>query len=102
MKNNDIKAAAYHYLKGYQRPESQITNIKEALVAKCDFDVCNDILAIDVEKKLNENVEPEQMADTLYGLVVGLNKTFNNIVALIIGKLKWLGKNMISVSTNYG
>lgn len=79
MKNNDIKAAAYHYLKGYQLPESQITNIKEALVAKCDFDICNDVLAIDVEEKLNEHVRPEQMADTLYGLVVGLNKTFNNI-----------------------
>ncbi|WP_375326496.1 glycoside hydrolase family 25 protein [Candidatus Tisiphia endosymbiont of Nemotelus uliginosus] len=79
MKNNNIKAAAYHYLKGYQLPESQITNIKEALVAKCDFDVCNDILAIDVEEKLNENVGPEQMADTLYGLLVALNKTFNNI-----------------------
>lgn len=78
-KSNAIKASAYHYFTGYQSPELQLANIKESLVAKCDFDVHCDVLAIDVEEGQNKNAGPEQMADNLHCLLVGLMKTFHNV-----------------------
>lgn len=64
MRVNNITPAAYHYFKGVDTGESQATNIKSAL-SKTDFDLDNDVLAVDVESNFNTGVSAPVMAETL-------------------------------------
>uniref|UniRef100_A0A1B6MV01 Lysozyme n=1 Tax=Graphocephala atropunctata TaxID=36148 RepID=A0A1B6MV01_9HEMI len=78
IKSNGMQAAAYHYFLGAHPAESQVANVKKVLQLG-GFDANNDVLAIDVEERSNEDIPPDAMAEILNDVLVGLNDTYRNI-----------------------
>lgn len=78
MKLNQIKPSAFHYLIGNQTAASQVKKINEVL-KKSDFNGNNDIFAISVQVRDNENSTADEMADVLHGVISELKTSMKKI-----------------------
>ncbi|EDP45892.1 glycosyl hydrolase, family 25 [Rickettsiella grylli] len=73
-KKTGISVGAYHYFRGASStPEEQTENIRKNLTSIA-FDTTKDWLAIDVEKRGNESVTPDAMADNLQNLLTRIKR----------------------------
>lgn len=73
-KDAKINVNAYHYFMALSStPQQQFDNIKKNLLA-VELDPSKSFLALDVEKRGNESVTPETIADNLYSLLELINK----------------------------